>query len=276
MPQGPLIGTIIKPSVGLSPEQTADLVRALCEGGIDFIKDDELQADGAHCPFEQRVEAVMKVVNAHSERTGKKVMVAFNITDEIDAMLRKHDTVAAHGGTCVMISLNSVGLVGASHLRKHAALPIHGHRNGWGYLSRHPALGFEYTAWQKFWRLAGIDHLHVNGLGNKFAETDASVIRSARTCLGPMFAPPQPGFEVVPVFASGQWAQHAFETWDRLQSTDLIHAAGGGIVAHPGGIAAGVESIRCAWAAAQQGLTTLQAARDSKPLAQAVAFFGKR
>src|SRR5690242_7741452 len=42
----PLIGTIIKPSVGLSPEDTAELVGVLAEAGIDFIKDDELQADG--------------------------------------------------------------------------------------------------------------------------------------------------------------------------------------------------------------------------------------
>ncbi|HET9019431.1 MAG TPA: RuBisCO large subunit C-terminal-like domain-containing protein, partial [Acetobacteraceae bacterium] len=79
----PLIGTIIKPSVGLSPEDTAALVASLCEGGIDFIKDDELQADGPHCPFDARVRAVMAVVRDHAERTGRKVMVAFNLTGEV-------------------------------------------------------------------------------------------------------------------------------------------------------------------------------------------------
>ena len=56
VPQGPLIGTIIKPSVGLSPQQTAEQVRLLVDGGIDFIKDDELQADGPHCRFDERVQ----------------------------------------------------------------------------------------------------------------------------------------------------------------------------------------------------------------------------
>jgi len=46
VPTGPLIGTIIKPSVGLSPEATAELVRMLAVAGIDFVKDDELQSDG--------------------------------------------------------------------------------------------------------------------------------------------------------------------------------------------------------------------------------------
>ncbi len=54
----------------------------------------------------------MRVINAHADRTGKKVMYAFNLTGEIDEMLRRHDQVVAAGGTCVMVSLNSVGLGG--------------------------------------------------------------------------------------------------------------------------------------------------------------------
>jgi ribulose-bisphosphate carboxylase large chain len=128
----PLIGTIVKPSVGLTPQQTADLVRELADAEIDFIKDDELMANPPHSPFVERVRAVMDVLNAHADRTGKRVMFAFNITDELDAMKRHHDTVLAAGGTCIMMSLNSVGLVGVSALRRHSQLPIHGHRNGWG------------------------------------------------------------------------------------------------------------------------------------------------
>src|SRR3712207_254902 len=70
----PLIGTIIKPSVGLDAEATAALVEELCEAGIDFIKDDELQSDGPNCPFDERVRAVMRVIEAQADRTGKKAM----------------------------------------------------------------------------------------------------------------------------------------------------------------------------------------------------------
>src|SRR4051812_18492503 len=82
VPQRPLVGTIIKPSVGLSPAATAGHVEKLAAGGIDFIKDDELQSDGPHCPIEQRIAAVMNVINRDADRTGKKVMFAFNITGE--------------------------------------------------------------------------------------------------------------------------------------------------------------------------------------------------
>jgi ribulose-bisphosphate carboxylase large chain len=242
---GPLIGTIIKPSVGFGPEETADLVATLCGAGIDFIKDDELQSDGPACPFDERARAVMRVINDHADRTGKKVMFAFNLTGDLDQMRRRHDLLVELGATCLMASLNSVGLVGMIELGRHTQLPIHAHRNGWGYLSRHPMLGWSYVAWQKIWRLAGADHMHVNGLQNKFFEDDASVIASARACLTPLF--PNKPCVVMPVFSSGQTAAQAPGTWRALGTTDLIVTAGGGIMAHPDGPAGGVAALRDAW-----------------------------
>lgn len=271
----PLVGTIIKPSVGLSPEETAGMVQQLADGGIDFIKDDELQANGPHNPLSARIAAVMRVINSHADRTGKRVMFAFNITGEIDELRRGHDLVLEHGGTCVMVSLNSTGLPGLTALRQHSQLPIHAHRNGWGMFGRSPAIGMSFVAFQKLWRVAGIDHTHVNGLRNKFCETDESVIASARACLTPLFEGTGRGCEVMPVFSSGQWAGQAFDTYRALQSTDLIYACGGGIVAHPGGIAAGVRSIRAAWEGALAGLTLEQAAKESMELRQAIEMFSK-
>jgi ribulose-bisphosphate carboxylase large chain len=269
----PLIGTIIKPSVGMTPEQTAAQVRMLTEAGVDFIKDDELQADGPHCPFEQRLAAVMRVLNEFADKTGKRVMYAANITGEIDQMLRRHDAVVAAGGTCVMVSIQSIGLPALTALRRHARVAIHGHRNGWGMFSRSHATGMSFVAWQKFWRLAGIDHLHVNGLRNKFCEADASVIASARECLTPMFAAPRKGCEIMPVFSSGQSARQAPETYQALGSMDLIYACGGGILAHPGGPAAGVRSLRQAWEAAAAGVSLAEYAGGHAELRAALEAF---
>lgn len=267
----PLVGTIVKPSVGLTPEGTAALVDELCGADIDFIKDDELQADGPACPFEARVRAVTAVVERHADRTGKKVMVAFNLTGEVDEMRRRHDLVHALGGTCVMASLNSVGVAGLLALRRHAQLPIHAHRNGWGALSRHPALGFDYVAWAKIWRLAGADHMHVNGLRNKFCEGDESVVASARSCLEPMFA--EKPCTVMPVFSSGQSVRQTPDTLAALGRPDLIFAAGGGIMAHPMGPAAGVAAIRAGFEAAAAGIPLDVAAREDRALAAALGFY---
>jgi ribulose-bisphosphate carboxylase large chain len=270
--KGPLIGTIIKPSVGLTPAATAEMVEALCDGGIDFIKDDELQADGPHCPFEDRARAVMAVIERHADRLGRQVMFAFNVTGDLDQMKRRHDLVRDLGGTCVMASLNSIGLVGMIELRRHSELPIHAHRNGWGYLSRHPLLGWSYPAWSKLWRLAGADHMHVNGLRNKFAEADASVIEAAKGLLTPMWD--EKPCIAMPVFSSGQSAAQAVDTFKAIGTTDLIFAAGGGIMGHPDGIAAGVRSLRQAWEAAVAGSTLEDFAERYAELRSALAVYG--
>lgn len=272
--QDALIGTIIKPSVGLDPAATAQRVQELCDGGIDFIKDDELQADGPHCPFEARARAVMEVVNANAAKTGRKVMVAFNVTGELDEMRWRHDLVRDLGGTCVMVSLHSVGLTGFNALRKHAELPIHAHRNGWGVLGRSSNNGWSYVAWQKIWRLAGADHMHVNGIENKFFETDDSVIASARACLTPMF--PEKPCVVLPVFSSGQTVMQAHGTLQALNGSDLLFCAGGGIMAHPSGIAAGVVALREAWEAAAQGIPLREAARGQRYLREAIETFARK
>jgi len=269
--QGPLIGTIIKPSVGLSPAETAAQVKLLVEGGIDFIKDDELQADGPACPFDERVRAVMRVVREAADRTGRQAMVAFNLTGDLDQMKRRHDLVLAEGGTCVMASLNSIGLVGLTELRRHSQLPIHAHRNGWGYLTRCPALGWDYAPWQQIQRLAGADHLHVNGIANKFSESDDSVIAAARAVLAPLW--PDTPLAAMPVFSSGQTGRQARPTFDALGTADLIHAAGGGIFGHPGGVAAGVTAMREAWVAAMAGQAIDDAARTRPALQAALGFW---
>jgi ribulose-bisphosphate carboxylase large chain len=269
----PIIGTIVKPSVGLTPQQTAELTRELGEAGIDFIKDDELISDAPYSPIRERVGKVMRVINDLADKTGKKVMFAFNITDETDAMLRHHDEVLRAGGTCVMVSLNHVGVAGVAHLRRHCQLPIHGHRNGWGMLSRHPLLGIEFPAYQKVWRIAGVDHLHVNGLQNKFWESDDSVVTSIESCLTPLW--PNTPWLAMPVVSSGQWGGQAPETYRRTQTVDLMYVAGGGIMAHPAGPAAGLRGLQQAWEAAVSGVPLEEYAQTHAELRGTLEKFGK-
>lgn len=266
----PLIGTIIKPSIGMTPEQTAELVKTLAEAGIDFVKDDELLSASANSSFEDRVDAIMRVINTHADKTGKKVMYAFNLSDEVDSMLSRYEYIVKAGGTCAMVSLNSVGLSGVKKICDQGQLAIHGHRNGWGMLNRHPLLGIEFPAYQKLWRLAGVDQIHVNGIQNKFWESDDSVVRSIEACLKPL----DNGSSVLPVVSSGQWGGQAFETYRRTQTTDLLYMAGGGIMAHPDGPTGGVVALQQAWKGAVDGLTLEQAASAYPEFANSVKKFG--
>jgi ribulose-bisphosphate carboxylase large chain len=269
---GPLVGSIIKPNVGLSAYETAELVAGLCAAGLDFIKDDEICADPVHAPLAERVPAVMAAVRRHQDKTGKAVMIAFNITDETDAMRRHADLVAREGGSCVMASLNWCGFSAIETLRRSTDLALHGHRNGYGAISRHPLLGISFQAYQTLWRLAGVDHMHVHGVQGKFAQEDEEVVSSARDCVTPLTDGADD--RVMPAFSSGQWAGTAQPTFDAIGHADLLFMAGGGILAHPGGPAAGVASIRQAWEAVAGGVPVAEAARQHPELKQALDFFG--
>jgi ribulose-bisphosphate carboxylase large chain len=268
----PLIGTIIKPSIGLTLDQTAAIVKTLAEAGIDFVKDDELLSSSANSLFEDRVDAVMKVINAHADKIGKKIMFAFNISGEMDEMMKRYEKIVNSGGTCAMVSINSTGLSAVKKICDQRQLAIHAHRNGWGMMTRHPLLGIDFRAYQKIWRLAGVDQLHVNGIQNKFWETDDSVVNSIEACLTKLFDHEK----VLPVVSSGQWGGQAFETWRRTKTVDLLYMAGGGIMAHPMGAAAGVMALQQAWKGAVDGLSLEETASQYPEFAKSVEKFGKK
>ncbi len=269
-PSGAMIGTIVKPSIGLSPEELAEVVGELVAAGIDFIKDDELQGNGPSAPLEARVKAVMPVLERHADRTGVKPMYAFNITDDLDRLERNHDLVVEAGGTCVMACINLVGLSGIEFLRRRSTVPIHGHRAMFGAISRSEQLGFSFRAWQKLARLAGVDHLHTNGISNKFYERDGQVLDSIRAVREPLLGQTP----TLPVLSSGQWAGLAHATYAATGTTDLLVLAGGGIHGHPGGATEGVASMREAWASAERGETVEQGLASSPAFRSAVQTFG--
>lgn len=268
----PLIGSIVKPNIGLAPEQTAAMARQLAEGGVDFIKDDELLANPPYSPVARRATLVLRALDEAAQRTGRRTMYAVNITDGLDEMRRHHDAVLQAGGTCIMVNLNSVGLSALLALRRHSQLPIHGHRAGWAMMTRCPALGMEFQPYQMLHRLAGVDHLHVSGLGGKFWEHADSVLQAAHECLTPLDT--QAGAaddRALPVFSGGSTIFDVAPTYRGIGTADLIFASGGGIFGHPDGLAAGCASLRQAWEAAIAG-QELRAYAQSRPeLAAALA-----
>jgi ribulose-bisphosphate carboxylase large chain len=271
-PTGVMLGTIIKPSVGLSLTELRHVVRELALAGIDFIKDDELTGNPPHAQFAARVAAVTEELDQAAQRTGRKPMYAFNITDDIDRMLANHDLVARSGGTAVMVCVNLVGLAGLAHLRRHCTLPIHGHRAMVGVYTRDPRLGIDFVAFQKLARLAGVDHLHTNGIGNKFYESDEDVMTSIRAVQEPIWG----GYPTLPVLSSGQVPGLAPRTYSLVGTTDLLVLAGGGIHGHPDGATAGVEAMREAWSCATDGVDLADRAARNLPLRRALETFGSR
>ena len=268
----PIIGTIVKPALGLRPHETAELVGELIQSGVDFIKDDEKLMSPAYSPLKDRVEAIMPLILDHEQKTGKKVMYAFGISHaDPDEMMRNHDLVLKAGGNCAVININSIGFGGMSFLRKRSGLVLHAHRNGWDILTRNPATGMDFRVYQQFWRLLGVDQFQINGIRVKYWEPDESFVASFKAVSTPLFdAADCP----LPVAGSGQWGGQAPETYQRTgRTTDLLYLCGGGIVSHPGGPAAGVRAVQQAWQAAVADIPLDVYAKDHPELAASIAKF---
>ncbi|TIV68087.1 MAG: ribulose 1,5-bisphosphate carboxylase [Mesorhizobium sp.] len=268
----PIIGTIVKPALGLRPHETAEMVGELIEAGVDFIKDDEKLMSPAYSPLRERVKAIMPLILDLEQKTGRKVMYAFGISHaDPDQMMRNHDLVLEAGGNCAVININSIGFGGMAYLRKRSGLVLHAHRNGWDILTRHPGLGMDFKVWQQFWRLLGVDQFQINGIASKYWEPDDSFIRSFEAVTTPLFSPDDCA---LPVAGSGQWGGQAPETYARTGRTvDLLYLCGGGIVSHPDGPGAGVRAVRQAWQAAVEGIPLDEFARSHVELARSIEKF---
>ncbi|WP_062223235.1 3-oxo-isoapionate-4-phosphate decarboxylase OiaX [Aureimonas sp. D3] len=267
----PIIGSIVKPALGLRPHESAAMVKELVEAGVDFIKDDEKLMSPAYSPLAERVKAIMPVILDHEQKTGQKVMYAFGISaTDPDEMMRNHDLVAEAGGNAAVININSIGMGAMAFLRKRSKLVLHAHRNGWDILTRHPSLGMDFSVYGTIWRLLGVDQFQINGIGAKYWEPDDSFIRSFRSLQKPIFSEAD---RSLPVVCSGQWGGQAPATWDAVRTTDIMYLCGGGVVSHPGGPGAGVRAVRQAWEAAVAGIPLETYAADHPELAASLDTF---
>jgi ribulose-bisphosphate carboxylase large chain len=263
----PMFGSIVKPSVGLDARQTAAIVYELAMAGLDFLKDDELVADPPYSRFNSRVDAVTAAVDAAERKTGKRMMYAFNVSDRADRMLEHLEYATERGAGAAMVTLSMVGASAVGQLAATSRIPVHGHRAGWGALTRHPALGMDFSAYQKLWRLTGIDHLHVGGLASKFSESDETVLRSIRACLRPIGDAED---RVLPVLSSAQTARHVPMTLDLADSSDFLMLAGGAIMSHPDGPGGGVAAFHQAYEAWSAGIDACTYSRSHRALALAL------
>ena len=268
----PIIGTIVKPALGLRSHETAELVRDVVAADADFVKDDEKLMSPAYSPLAARVKAIMPIILDHEQKTGRKCMYAWGISAaDPDEMMRNHDLVLKAGGNCAVVNINSIGMGAMLFLRKRSALVLHAHRNGWDILTRHPGLGMDFRVYQQFWRLLGVDQFQINGIRAKYWEPDESFVASFKALTRPLFADEDCP---LPVVCSGQWGGQAPETYATTGRTqDLMYLCGGGVVSHPGGPAAGVRAVKQAWEAAVAGIPLELYAREHSELAQSLAKF---
>lgn len=125
----PLLGTIIKPKLGLKIIDHAQVAYEAWVGGCDIVKDDENLSNQAFNPFEDRIVKTLEKRDKAQGETGEKKVYMANITAETKEMLRRAQFIVDHGGEYVMVDILTCGFAALQTLREqNFNLVIHAHR----------------------------------------------------------------------------------------------------------------------------------------------------
>jgi len=257
-----LLGTIIKPKIGLRTEGHVKVAYDAWLGGCDIVKDDENLSSQSFNKFEKRIKKTLKARNKAEKITGEKKVYMANITAETNEMIKRAEFVKECGGEYIMIDIMTVGWSALQTLRnQNFNLVIHGHRAGHAALTKNPKHGISMKVIAKIARIIGIDQLHVGtGVGKMFENKkevleNLNAVKNKLDVIKPL----------MPV-ASGGLHPRLVPEVIKIFGNDLIIQAGGGIHGHPLGTMAGARAMRQAVEATMKKINLKDYAKEHKEL----------
>lgn len=246
----PLIGSIIKPKIGLSAKEHARVAYECFIGGVDLVKDDENLTSQNFNRFNVRVKKTLELARkAEQEGHGKKIC-AFNVTAETKEMIKRAKFIKKSGGTCAMADIITLGFGAVQSLREaNLGLIIHGHRAMHAALTRNIYHGISMLAIAKLARLAGVDQLHTGTVVGKMEGEKENVLAINKFLLSSWY-----GLKSVLPIASGGLYPALVPRLVKILGKDVIINFGGGIHGHPEGTLAGARAAAQAMDAAMKNI----------------------
>lgn len=285
VPKRPLIGTIVKPKVGLTSEKHAEVAYNSWVGGCDLVKDDENLTNQRFNSFERRAELTLKMREKAERESGERKAYACNITaPTCREMIRRAKFVKERGGEYIMIDIIPVGWTALQTLREEneeLKLVVHAHRCMHSAFTRNPKHGVSMLLVAKLTRLIGLDQLHIGTVVGKMHGGRSEVLSLRDECVlknikenYKMGVLEQEWLNIKPVFpvASGGLQPTMIPQLLKIFGSDVIMQFGGGIHAHPMGTQAGAKACRQALEAAMNGVSLREA--EGKELAAAIQKWG--
>jgi len=278
----PLVGTIVKPKLGLKTKDHARVAYDAWVGGCDLVKDDENLASQKFNPFDKRAANTLEMRDKAAEETGERKGYLINVTAEALEMLRRADVVAELGGKFVMHDIITAGFASLQTLRENCKLGIHAHRAMHGAFTENPEHGLSMMCVADFARLAGVDSLHIGtGIGKmrgsvrevKEINEEIEMRRVVKT----KHRVAQDWGGMKPVFSvcsGGIYPGHVPYLM-RNFGANIIIQAGGGVHGHPAGTKVGATAMRQAVDAVMKGDSLSDYSEKHLELKDALEFWGK-
>ncbi len=262
----PLVGTIIKPKLGLRTRDHAEVAYKAWFGGCDIVKDDENLSSQAFNAFEGRVSETLEGRDRAESETGEKKVYMVNVTAETEEMLRRAEYVEDHGGRYIMVDILTCGWSALQTVRNRGFdLVLHAHRAGHAAFTRLVDHGVNMRVIAKVARTIGVDQLHVGTAVGKMSETREEVKDNIGALTEPMY-----GLRKVLPVASGGLHPGLVPELVNIFGMDFVVQAGGGIHGHPKGTVAGAMAMRQAMSAVMEGKELGDYAEDHMELALAL------
>ncbi len=260
VPDRPLSLHILKPKMGMTPEQTANQVRQTVAGGADLCKDDEMLGDAYNNTMEQRLPKVMDVINRNADKTGKRMIYLCSITDEPKQLREKAYRAIELGANGLLVTYSAgLGMLRELTSDPNINVPVMLHAS-------HMIAMMKQIAWPvlaKLCRLCGADLMLTPTMWSSIPMVSMEEgIRTSFVKLAPWGhikrTFPMPCAGVYPGLAEVLIGEYG---------PDIVIPAGGGMLGHPDGYTAGAQAWQQAIAAVMAGVPLPVAARKPKNMA---------
>jgi len=227
----PLIGGIVKPKIGLTPKMLADICKQMADGGVDFIKEDELLGVIDICPFEERVEKVMRALEGYKIIYAPAVNSPLKDLPGIVTILKAKGCKAFHynvwGGLDVFKYLSEISGLFSFYQKSGDRVITTGDYS------------IDFSLWSKLARLAGADFIHAGMMGGYLNESEAVMKDRIKGLLGPMGQ-----LKGTMASLSCGATPGMVEYLQEYLGTDIMISSGGCLHGHPEGTRAGAKAFR--------------------------------
>jgi len=283
---GFIVGTIIKPKLGLRPKPFAEACHQFWLGG-DFIKNDEPQGNQPFAPLKETISLVADAMRRAQDETGVAKLFSANITaDDYREMIARGEFILetfAENADHVAFLVDGYVTGPQAITTARRTFPnqyLHYHRAGHGAVTS-PQAKRGYTAFvlSKMARLQGASGIHTGTMGygkmeGEKGDTDMAYMIERDSADGPYFHQEWLGMQpTTPIISGGMNALRMPGFFENLGHSNLILTAGGGAFGHIDGPVAGATSLRQAEQCWKQGADPIEFAKEHNEFARAFQTF---
>jgi len=283
---GMVVGTIIKPKLGLRPKPFAEACYQFWLGG-DFIKNDEPQGNQVYAPMRESIPLIVDAMKRAMDDTGEAKIFSANITadDPAEMIARGEYVLEQFGNLSENVALLVDGFVGGCGMvttarRNFPNQFLHYHRAGHGMVTGEESnRGYTALAHMKWARMSGSSGIHTGTMGfgkmeGYNSDTVLSEMLIQDSAMGTHFHQEWERMKpTTPIISGGMNALRLPGFFDNLGHCNVIQTSGGGALGHKAGIADGAKSLRQAYEAWQEGTDLIEYAKEHKELAGAFESF---